>query len=645
MDGKKFAKSLKAHGLPARFVGQSNIFASPIVKDLMAYLRIANSPTTSGVEIFRLMQQHGIVEQNIAKINYAARQDAKKDDADNDHVFAILKNCDHLGITQKDEVVDLIKHIRKAIDLKTSSVSNIVYQIMMSVSDLYKKTLSSETPKNKTNRLMLNEIYNISLDFESINQNGTLEEFIKYLALIGGFDLELKEGIEFDDAIQVSTIHQAKGKEFPVVFIVDVAKGKIPLRYQAKKFYVPAKLAKGLTRTEDEKELYIEEERRLFYVALTRAQNHLFITYAKRYGQNIRESKPSPFLDEIDFENNPLVTLKEYAGTQKDSVFEPEDRIEKIVNDLQEKAARSINQLNLKTAVQRIIELAKTKHFEEFGSLKNFNPKEVLQVDNTDSNLEENLKGKHVELFKKEDLRLSASKMKTFEKCPLQYKFGSILRIPTHRESFFDVGTAVHAVAEHLTKLQIDGVSPTKKNAMDILVKEWISSTFESKTQEKQARDKAEKMIETFLKWNKENKNKPIAVEKRFKIEIGGVPFSGKIDRIEKTHDGNYEVVDFKTGGVYENKTSIKKDIQMNLYALGVEKLYGKLPTKASLFYLKEDKIIPYDVEKTQVNLVKDSIEDNVKAILNEEFDATPSYQVCNWCSFNNICDEKDMEN
>lgn len=643
--GKKFAKSLKAHGLPARFVGESNIFVSSIVKDLMAYFKIANSPTTSGIEIFRLMQEHGVAEQNIAKINYTARQDAKNDDTDNDHVFETLKNCDNLGITQKDEIIDLVKHIRKAIDLKKLGVSDIVYQTMMSITDLYKKTLSFNTPQNKTNRLLLNEIYNIALDFESINQNGTLEDFIKYLSLIGGFDLELKEGIEFDNAIQVSTIHKAKGKEFPIVFIVDVGKGKLPLRYRAKKFYVPPKLAKGLSRTENEKELYIEEERRLFYVAMTRAQNNLFITYAKRYGQNIRETKPSPFLDEINFEDNPLVAINDFAGTQKDTVFEPEDRIEKITHDLQEKAARSIHQLNLKTAIQRIIELAKTKHFEEFGSLKNFDPKDVLQVDNIDSNLEENLRGNHVPLFKKEDLRLSPSKIKTFENCPLQYKFGSILRIPTRRESFFDIGTAVHAVAEHLTKLQIDGINPTKKNAIDILDKEWISSTFESKTQEKQARDKAEEMIETFLKWSKENKNTPIAVEKKFKLEIEGVPFSGKIDRVEKTPDGNYEVVDFKTGSVYVNPTSIKKDIQMNVYALGVEKLYGKLPVKASLFYLKEDEIVPYDVEKSLVSDVKDLITDYVKAILNEEFDATPDYQTCNWCSFKNICDEKDVEN
>ena len=51
---------------------------------------------------------------------------------------------------------------------------------------------------------------------------------------MGEFDIELEEGYEFDDAVRVTTIHQSKGKEFPVVFIVDVATNKLPLKYQAR---------------------------------------------------------------------------------------------------------------------------------------------------------------------------------------------------------------------------------------------------------------------------------------------------------------------------------------------------------------------------------------------------------------------------
>ncbi len=122
------------------------------------------------------------------------------------------------------------------------------------------------------------------------------------------------------------------------------------------------------------------------------------------------------------------------------------------------------------------------------------------------------------------------------------------------------------------------------------------------------------------------------------------MPFKGFIDRIERTPDGEYEVVDFKTGGVYENSRSIKEDPQMNAYALGVQKLYGKLPKKASLFYVREDEIVPYAVTEQQVSKVKAAMAGVVSAILEEKFDATPSFKACRNCPYWDICDSKETE-
>lgn len=97
-------------------------------------------------------------------------------------------------------------------------------------------------------------------------------------------------------------------------------------------------------------------------------------------------------------------------------------------------------------------------------------------------------------------------------------------------------------------------------------------------------------MIKTYLKWVKDNPNSPVAVEQRFAIDIEGVLFNGFIDRVEKTSEGKFAVVDFKTGGEYKNSRSIKENPHMNIYALGVEKLYGQMPEKTFLFYLKHNK-------------------------------------------------------
>jgi DNA helicase-2/ATP-dependent DNA helicase PcrA len=241
--------------------------------------------------------------------------------------------------------------------------------------------------------MLLKEMYSIALEYESLNPQGTMDDFTKYLSLMGQFDLELTEGNENQDAVQVTTIHQSKGREFPVVFIVDVATNKLPLRYQAKEFYVPNDLSKGIKRQVDEKELYLQEERILFYVGMTRAQKMLFITYAKRYGQNIRETRPSKFLEEIRFTDSRAVELTQFDGTAANEFLEAEERLERIKHELQEKAVRSINQMQLKTAVQRLIELAKVKHFQQHGNVDAFDASSFLTVENVDGNLDTELQG------------------------------------------------------------------------------------------------------------------------------------------------------------------------------------------------------------------------------------------------------------
>lgn len=643
-EGRKFSKALKAYGIPSIYVGEANIFGAPIIRDLMAYLRIASAPTTSGIEITRLMKSHGITEQNIARINHAAKKKARDDPTDMDFVFETLNGCDSLEVTQKDECRELAEQLRKICELETkTTISEFVHKVMMSISDLYKRTILSDTPENRRNRLLLNELYNIALEYESLNPHGGLDDFIKYLNLMGQFDIELTEGQE-EEAVQVTTIHQSKGKEFPVVFVVDVSTNRLPLRYQAKEFYVPNDLSKGVKIEEDEKELHLQEERRLLYVAMTRAQNLLFVTYAKKYGQNIRETKPSKFLEEINFAANPDIAFADYKGSQATEVMQAEERLERIREELQLKAVRAINQMQLKTAVQRIIELARVSHFEKSGKTEGFDPAEILKVDNSDGNLQAELVGRKVPLFNRDELHLSATAIKTYMECPLRFKFSNILHVPEPPRKYFDLGTSVHAVAERLTEMQRDGVQPTEDLAFELLSKEWSSNAFQSETEDRQSKDKAKEMIRTYLRWLSSNPNAAVAVEQKFQIEIAGVPFTGKIDRIEQTADGEYEVVDFKTGGVYENSRSIKEDPQMNVYALGVQKLYDKLPKKASLFYVREDEIVPYEVTEPQVAKVKGVIEGATLAILQEKFDATPSFKACRNCPYWDICDSREVE-
>lgn len=644
LEGKKFAKALKAYGIPTIYMGEANIFAAPVVRDFMAYLQVASAPTRAGVEIYRLMKTHGITETNIARINHVAGRKAREEPSSVDFVFDTLHDCEGL-VTQADECKEVADQLDKICALAGEAVSRFVYEVIMSASDLYRRAVRDSTPEGRRNQLLLKELYSIALEFESLNPQGTLADFIKYLSLMGQFDLELEEDYWAEDAVQVTTIHQSKGREFAVVFGVDIAANKFPPRYREKAFYVPNDLSKGVKRDEDEKALYVQEERRLLYVAMTRAQSRLFLTYAKRYGQNVRETKLSKFLDEISFAKNQRVEVVAFDGTKDEVSMQTGDRLEKLKDDLQGKAIRSIGQMQLKSAVQRIIELAKVRHFQEHGTLEGFDPASVLAVDNTDTNLDLGLVGKKIPLINKEELRLSATKIETYLECPLKFKFMHIQEAPQPPTKYFALGKAVHSVAEHLTKMQAEGVQPTEELALDILKKKWSSEPFKSTTEEMQSKEKAREMIRTYLKWVAANKNRAVAVEKRFQIEIAGVTFAGSIDRLEQRPDGEYEIVDFKTGKAYKNSKSIREDPQVNIYALAVQSLYGKLPARASLYYLMEDKMVPYDVDMPQVENVKEEVEQATADILAEKFDATPSYITCGNCPYKAICDSSEIEN
>ena len=141
--GQKFANGLKARGIPVIFSGESNLFAMPLVKDFLSFLRIADDPGRSGMDITRLMTLSGISEQNIAEINRIAKKMAYSDPTDIDFVFETLKNSTDLNVTQKHILRELRSQLDKLIVIRNSlPLSELVYKTIMSISGLYKQALN-----------------------------------------------------------------------------------------------------------------------------------------------------------------------------------------------------------------------------------------------------------------------------------------------------------------------------------------------------------------------------------------------------------------------------------------------------------------------------------------------------------------------
>ncbi|QLH04214.1 hypothetical protein C5F49_01975 [Nitrosopumilus oxyclinae] len=642
-DGKKFAQSLNAFNIPANYVGDTKIFTSSTGKNMLSYLKIMANPTTSGRHIYRVLRLHGISEQNISKIMYESSRKARKSDTDNDFVYDSL-NDEIAGITQKSELRELSELFSRITKLETmQSVSESILQVMMKETDLYKNLTRDDTLESRNQQSVLKEIFKIAQQFENLNPDETINDFLGYLESLDKFDIETEEGLESDNTVQVSTIHQSKGKEFPFVFVVDVAQRKMPLKYNPKTFYVPDELSKGLMIHDTGKESYIKEERRLLYVAMTRASNQLFMIFPIKYTRNKRPNKPSQFLEELKYEENNLIELVEFNGKTQESMLQEQERLGILKNEYAGQAITHLNQMQFQSAINRIIDLAKIDYFEKNKTLDGFSFESILQSEDN-IELENQLFENKIPLINKEKLQLSKSKFSVYQECPLEYKFSHILRVPTSKGTAQYMGNAFHKVVEILAGIEKQGRTPTYEEALNTLEKTWNSNSYLKKPKKKEAEDRqlVENMLQTYISWLESNPNTVVDVEKEFQLEFEGVKVTGNIDRIEKTPEGKYHIVDFKTGksipsGIMKN---ISEDLQMNLYSLGVEKLYNELPERTSLYYIRNQKVIPYDVEQSKVTQVKKQLEENTKSILNEEFDATPG-QPCRNCNYNDICDFK----
>jgi len=640
-DGAKFYQLLRDRGIPAEFVGEMEFFSAPVIRDLLAYLKIINNPLAAGIPLNRVMMLSGIPETEVQKINAVARK-ATFGNPYNDGIFEAMRSIDSLAPHHATAVREIVGTLDSLIMEKyRGPLTALVHHLMMQATDLYAQALEDETGQEV---LLLNQFLTITREYEEITKDATVDSFLTYLRFLSGFSIEVGE-TDVADSVKVLTVHKSKGKEFPVVFVGDLAVNRFPLQYQAKEFFVPNDLSKGMKTTDDEKALFEQEERRLLYVAMTRAEDLLYLTRAKWYGNNKNPTKQSKFLDELPLEDTSLIQKIEVPAAVSVPAIRGENALEQYQHTLQYQAKRAIHQLHLQTALQHIVTLEKLRLVAEGKGMSSFNRDTFLTFTENDAEIEaeiEALKQGRTRCLVGDSHTFSASGLNTYERCPLKYKFQYIVQIPSLSRTFFDLGSAVHTVIEHLSKKQKEGISPTKEMALALLDTAWSTAAYESKSHEMEDRAMAEALIGTYLGWQAGNPNRILEAEKRFQISLGGRLLKGVIDRIEETPDGEIVVIDFKTGSKPGNlsKNTIREDIQMNLYSLAIREVYGKLPLKASLYYLRHNKIYDYGPTIESIGTFEARVVNLINAVCAEEFSPTPDYQTCKWCDYKDLCKE-----
>ncbi|MCS7092968.1 MAG: ATP-dependent helicase [Patescibacteria group bacterium] len=308
-----FTKALEIKGIPYQFLGPSFLFKQPEIKDLIAYLKFL-ADVFDSISLFRVLSMKifdidpidlKLLIDFANKINrslfetmeiYLGSFDRKYFKEDSEKYYQFLPLIRRQTKESLIKIFDLLK--RGLTLLKNHSVVEILYDFLEKSG--YLRLLSQyKTEIEEKIALNISKFFRRLKSFELANPAYSIAEVVEFLELsmeIGDSPLAEITDLSSVDAVNILTVHSAKGLEFPVVFVVNLTYGRFPSKNRKELIPIPEELIKEILPQGNP---HLQEERRLFYVAMTRAKNHLYLSASKFYGEGKRQQKVSPFVIEI----------------------------------------------------------------------------------------------------------------------------------------------------------------------------------------------------------------------------------------------------------------------------------------------------------------------------------------------------------
>src|SRR5438034_4390468 len=413
-DAEQFLRSLNLRGIPWTFSGNAGLYGRPEIRLLIAFLRAVAHPDDS-VSVHYLassdLYQVPIVDLTRCS-TYADRRHRWLFDVFRT-VEAIRELRDEVGAEGGEAirrlVVDLTRYMELAREMPTGE---LLYQFLVDSGWLARMSKAA-TARDEA------EVQNISKFFRSVQDASktlrydNVREFVNHLdALIdAGEDPAVAEAEVETPAVRVLTVHKAKGLEFPVVFLVTLVQDKFPLRGRRDALELPVELIKETLPSGD---FHKQEERRIFYVGMTRAERELYLTSARDYG-GTRERKVSQFV---------LEAL-----------------------DLPKDAARPF----------------KARAIEE---TQRFAPPAEPDA------------ARLAPIPPEQELLISHKQVDDYQTCPLKYRYVHVLRVPILRHHTVVYGATIHRVVEYYLLRRAAGNYTSVEDLLAVYEREWDNQGF-----------------------------------------------------------------------------------------------------------------------------------------------------------------------
>ena len=432
------------------------------------------------------------------------------------------------------------------------------------------------------------EIHELALFLRSLQDWEITQKGASLFETLDLLESMKKERLSFGDEessfspnhqVRILTVHASKGLEFDYVFVPSLVGRRFPSTYQTPTWILPDEVRKERAPN---KQSHLEEERRLLYVAITRAKEKLFLSSLEKKGTRA-------------------------------SLFVSEDIEKKVSPAFFEK-------IRIDRQTPEAVLSSMTRSVFSRASARENSP-----------------------VFSKKDrpLSLSFSQLDKFDKCPLSYWFAFELRIPSPPHASLLTGSAIHEALEVFYQRIKNESAPAEEELLKIF--ETIFHRIQNETGGLSSQDLelAKTKLSDFYRAQKGVFVSPLALEKEFVFKVGEHSIKGKIDRVDQDGDG-VQIIDYKTGKSRnsadpEDQKFAEQSLQFSIYALAARECFDWNVKALSFYYVYDNQVLTTTRNEEQLAKTKEKILDAAARIQAGNFEPKPGF-ICQWCEFQKIC-------
>ncbi|HWY08990.1 MAG TPA: ATP-dependent DNA helicase [Candidatus Acidoferrales bacterium] len=439
-------------------------------------------------------------------------------------------------------------------------------------------------------RKYVNQLGQFMKDWEPKSETRSLPEFLEYLDYFeqAGGTLSLEDDAP-GDAVQLMTVHGAKGLEFPHVFLLRVNSNAFPARNRSPLFEFPDRLMKEEL---PEGDFHIQEERRLFYVALTRAEDRLTMTTVHE-----KRGKVPVFIEDIVMD--PSIKRRDVRQ------IAPKPKPPKPENEKPSETTSG----ELFPAGE-----APSKIFSRIAKwAEEFHPESP------------------------EPLKLSSSAVENYKKCPQRYMFSHLWSLKEGPRAMLSFGSVIHTtIKRFLEQLKKDVKLPFDE-VQRIYETEWTNAGYEDEYQEAEYKKDGLEQLKVFHAAMLQNLPDILEQEKGFELPLeNNVILTGRMDQVNSLGRKDVEIVDYKTGKPKKDADA-RKDLQLSIYALAAKEIFEWNPVRLVFHYLQNNQRQETARDAKQIAEAEATVQETAADIRAGNFPAKPGF-FCRSCAYKPIC-------